>query len=125
MRSTFARTRIRATIGMAALAAVTMLLPSGAATAAAPPTPGGWSPVWIEDFNGPAGSLPDSGRWNFDLGGGGFGNNELQNYTNSPSNVSHDGQGNLVITARRENVGSCWYGACTHTSGQRSQYVSR
>ena len=116
MRIGTRRTRTSLTIGAAAVAAVALLLPN--ANAAAPPTPTGWTPVMIDDFNGPAGTLPDPARWGYDLGGGGFGNGELQNYTNRASNVSTDGQGNLVITARKENFGNCWYGACTHTSGR-------
>jgi beta-glucanase (GH16 family) len=45
--------------------------------------------------------LPNPANWNFDLGAGGWGNQELQRYTNDPANVSHDGEGNLVITAIR------------------------
>ncbi|MEQ8713325.1 MAG: glycoside hydrolase family 16 protein [Cyclobacteriaceae bacterium] len=56
---------------------------------------------WEDDFEGPAGELPNPNDWNYDLGGGGFGNNELQVYTNNPENVSKDGNGNLVITAIR------------------------
>lgn len=118
MRTGFTRTRTRAAIGIAAAAALVLILPNIGANAAAPPAPAGWTPVMIDDFNGPAGTLPDPVRWGYDLGGGGFGNGELQNYTNRASNVSTDGAGNLVITARKENVGSCWYGACTHTSGR-------
>ncbi|MDP9394060.1 MAG: ricin-type beta-trefoil lectin domain protein [Actinomycetota bacterium] len=118
MRLGRVRNRFRTAIAIAATAAAALIVPNGTAVAAAPPTPSGWTPVWIEDFNGAAGTSPDPAKWNFDLGGGGWGNAELQNYTNRPSNVSHDGAGNLVITARQENFGSCWYGACTHTSGR-------
>ena len=41
---------------------------------------------------------PDPNKWGYDLGAGGWGNGELQNYTNSPSNAVVQG-GNLVITA--------------------------
>lgn len=101
-----------ASLGLAATVTTT------SASAAAPPTPSGWTPVWIDDFNGPAGSAPDPSKWGYDVGGHGYGNAELQNYTNRPENVSLDGAGNLVITARKENYGSCWYGLCTHTSGR-------
>ncbi len=76
--------------------------------------------TWQDEFNGAAGTSVDPAKWKFDLGGGGFGNNELQNYTNSTSNVAHDGQGNLVITARKENPNNaqCWYGTCQYTSGR-------
>lgn len=53
-------------------------------------------------FDGAAGTAPDPAVWNFDTGGTGWGNNELQNYTNKRNNSALDGHGNLVITARRE-----------------------
>ncbi len=57
--------------------------------------------VWSDEFEGAANTSPDATKWSFDIGRGtdGWGNQELQSYTNSPSNVSHDGEGNLVITA--------------------------
>lgn len=91
---------------------------SKSAPASATAAPAGWTSVWNEDFVGPAGSSPDATKWTYDLGGQGWGNSELQNYTDRPSNVSLDGRGNLVITARRENEGYCWYGDCTHTSAR-------
>jgi beta-glucanase (GH16 family) len=64
-------------------------------------------PVWEENFEGPAGSPPDPARWNFDTGGGGWGNQELESYTARPENAELDGEGHLVITARKESyVGS-------------------
>lgn len=64
-----------------------------------------WQLSWSDEFDGTAGSLPDASKWGFDLGNNGWGNQELQNYTNRPENVSLDGNGNLVITALRENFG--------------------
>lgn len=55
-----------------------------------------------EDFNGPAGSMPDPKVWTAETGGGGWGNEEGQTYTARPENVQLDGQGHLVIIARRE-----------------------
>jgi beta-glucanase (GH16 family) len=73
--------------------------------------------IFDEEFNGPAGSLPDSSKWSADVGGGGWGNNQLEYDTNN-KNVSQDGNGNLVIEARKENPSNyqCWYGTCTYTS---------
>ncbi|MFY8003861.1 MAG: glycoside hydrolase family 16 protein, partial [Chitinophagaceae bacterium] len=62
-----------------------------------------WELTWSDEFNTNSGSLPDASKWVFDIGAGGWGNSEFQYYTNRPSNVSTDGNGNLVITARREN----------------------
>lgn len=66
-----------------------------------------WELVWSDEFNGPSGASPDPAKWRFDVGTGqdGWGNQELQYYTNRPSNVSQDGNGNLVITAHREAFG--------------------
>ena len=61
-----------------------------------------WELVWSDEFNGTAGTLPDATKWTFDVGAGGWGNAELQHYTNRPTNVSLDGSGKLVITARQE-----------------------
>ncbi|MGX6605867.1 family 16 glycosylhydrolase [Micromonosporaceae bacterium Da 78-11] len=76
--------------------------------------------TWSDEFNGGANSSVDGSKWNFDLGGGGYGNSELQYYTNRTSNVAQDGQGHLAITARKENPSGyqCWYGSCTYTSGR-------
>jgi beta-glucanase (GH16 family) len=62
--------------------------------------------TWEDNFDGAANTPPSSARWRYDLGGGGWGNGELQTYTNSTNNVALDGQGRLVITARRESNGS-------------------
>jgi beta-glucanase (GH16 family) len=67
--------------------------------------PGGGAarqPVWADEFSGPADAAPDPARWNFDVGGNGWGNEELQYYTARASNASLDGEGNLAITARKE-----------------------
>lgn len=51
----------------------------------------------FDDFDGPAGSKPNPAFWSIQTGGGGWGNNELQEYTEDA--VALDGEGNLVITA--------------------------
>lgn len=56
-------------------------------------------PVWQDEFD--YSGLPDSSRWGYDIGGGGWGNNELQYYTRSISNASV-ANGVLTITARKE-----------------------
>jgi beta-glucanase (GH16 family) len=86
---------------------------------------GGWVLRWSDEFEGPAGSPPDPEVWGFDLGDGsangltGWGNNELQWYTDDPRNVALDGEGHLVISAL-ESDGSleCFYGPCLFTSAR-------
>jgi beta-glucanase (GH16 family) len=60
---------------------------------------------FFDDFLGPAGSPPNPLYWTYDLGGGGWGNNELETYTNLPANVRLDGQGHLVIQAQKTATG--------------------
>ncbi|RKS09401.1 beta-glucanase (GH16 family) [Nocardiopsis sp. Huas11] len=61
--------------------------------------------VWSDEFDGPAGAAPDPAHWNHETGDHGWGNGELQNYTDSRENSALDGDGNLVITARQEADG--------------------
>jgi beta-glucanase (GH16 family) len=63
--------------------------------------PSVWKIVWQDEFNGPNGSAPDSSKWVLETGGSGWGNNELEYYTNRPINA-HLESGALVITALRE-----------------------
>jgi beta-glucanase (GH16 family) len=58
--------------------------------------------TWSDEFDAPAGTGPDLSKWTCELGGWGWGNNELQTYTNRADNVFHDGNGNLVIRAQKE-----------------------
>ncbi len=76
--------------------------------------------TFADEFNGPAGSPVDGSKWRVETGNNGGNNREYQYYTNRTQNVATDGQGNLVITARRENPGnySCWYGRCQYTSAR-------
>jgi beta-glucanase (GH16 family) len=58
--------------------------------------------LWADEFNGKKGSLPSSKNWDYDIGNGyGWGNAELEYYTNKPANISTDGKGKLVISANR------------------------
>jgi beta-glucanase (GH16 family) len=68
-----------------------------------------WNLVWSDEFSGASGSAPDPSKWKYDIGGGGWGNNELEYYTNSRNNSYQDGAGNLVIKAIKENVGGMSY----------------
>src|SRR6478735_3630944 len=72
-------------------------------------TTAGYKLVWSDEFNGAMGSAVDSTKWTFDVGGTGWGNNELEYYTNSTNNAAMDGAGNLVITAKQESMGGKSY----------------
>src|SRR6201996_734496 len=55
--------------------------------------------VWSDEFN--TDGAPDPTKWGYDLGGGGWGNNELEYYTNRPDNAVIS-NGTLKITAKKE-----------------------
>ncbi len=117
------RPRIPITVATAALATIGLVQVTPAPDATAGTTAGTTAigPLtWSDEFNAAAGSAPDGSKWKYDIGGSGWGNNELQYYTNSTSNAAQDGNGNLVITARRENPANyqCHYGRCEYTSAR-------
>ncbi len=62
--------------------------------------------IWSQDFRRRSRERTDRSVWTNETGGGGWGNNELETYTDSRDNSALDGQGNLVITAKREADGS-------------------
>jgi beta-glucanase (GH16 family) len=66
-----------------------------------PKPPPGWTLVWNDEFSGPEGFSPDSQKWTYDLGGKGWGNHELESYTNRKENARIE-KGNLVITAQKD-----------------------
>lgn len=69
-----------------------------------PLTEARWELIWEDEFRGAAGAPPDPDNWVAETGTGegGWGNNELQYYTDRPDNAQLNGDGFLVITARRE-----------------------
>ena len=85
-----------------------------------------WQLIWSDEFNGAAGSFPDSTKWTYDTGGGGWGNSELETYCSPGSNtapcsaanpnVFMDGNGNLVIRARKDSSGN-WTSTRMKTQG--------
>ena len=63
--------------------------------------PKSWMLVWSDEFEGPSGSAVNSSKWSFDLGGRGWGNNELETYTSRAANAQLKA-GLLVIKALKE-----------------------
>ena len=63
----------------------------------------GYSQVWSDEFDG---SEVDENNWGYDIGGSGWGNNELEFYTNRNAYLT---DGNLVIRANKENYGGREY----------------
>ncbi|GAB6281672.1 MAG: hypothetical protein STSR0008_04130 [Ignavibacterium sp.] len=61
----------------------------------------GWTLVWSDEFNYKG--YPDPNKWSYDVGGHGWGNNELQYYTEFELNNARVEEGKLIIEARKEN----------------------
>ncbi|HTC94039.1 MAG TPA: glycoside hydrolase family 16 protein, partial [Terriglobales bacterium] len=92
-----------------------------------------WTLIWSDEFNGPAGSAPNSSNWAFETGNNnGWGNAELEYYcppgnnvapcSASNPNIFQDGNGNLVIQAIRTPSGT-WTSGRMKTEGlQQFQY---
>jgi len=64
--------------------------------------------VWSDEFNGADGSPPDRNTWYPESGGDGWGNNELEYYTNRINN-SYVYNGSLIIQALKEEYGGRGY----------------
>ncbi|WP_369226835.1 glycoside hydrolase family 16 protein [Streptomyces sp. R39] len=98
-----------ATMGLAVAAATTAALP---ASASAPGVPSGWNQVFLDDFNGSAGTGVNTSDWQYDTGtsypGGAanWGTGEVETMTSSTANVALDGSGNLKITPVRDSAGN-------------------
>jgi beta-glucanase (GH16 family) len=82
-----------------------------------PPTGEDWTLVWSDEFNG---TSVDTTVWNYEIGGSGWGNSELQYYTSRLDN-SYIENGNLVIQAKNESYGDRYYTSARMTTlGKKS-----
>lgn len=88
------------------------------------PVDKGWAfestPLWAEEFDTPG--APDANNWTYDIGGGGWGNNELQYYTSNANNVSI-ANGMLTITARKESQGGMNYTSTRMISKNKGDFL--
>ncbi|MEP6466998.1 MAG: glycoside hydrolase family 16 protein [Parafilimonas sp.] len=73
--------------------------------------------VWSDEFNT---SVIDTSVWNFETGGNGWGNHEQEYY--QPNNASIE-NGNLVITAKKETVGSNNYTSSRMTTQGKKEFL--
>jgi beta-glucanase (GH16 family) len=97
---------------------------AGAADTGAPDTGDdtaipGWTLTWSDEFDGADGTAADPSKWVHEVGGGGWGNDELEYYTDGTQNAVVQG-GNLVITATTDGASQyqCSYGTCQYTSAR-------
>jgi beta-glucanase (GH16 family) len=73
--------------------------------------------VWSDEFNYTG--LPDSTKWSYDIGGHGWGNDELEYYTSNRSENARVENGVLTIEARKEEfIGMNYTSARLVTKGK-------
>ncbi|MGI9158170.1 MAG: glycoside hydrolase family 16 protein, partial [Saprospiraceae bacterium] len=80
---------------------------------------------WSDEFN--YAGLPDSTKWSYDLGDGcpeicGWGNNELQYYTEKRLENARVEKGRLIIEARREKTGARDYSSARLVSRNKGDW---
>jgi beta-glucanase (GH16 family) len=71
--------------------------------------------TWSDEFN--YNGLPDSTKWNYDVGGHGWGNDELEYYTYKRLENARVENGKLILEVRKENYKGKGYTSarlCTH-----------
>jgi len=80
----------------------------------------GYTLVWNDEFSG---NSVDLSSWNMETGNGsnGWGNNELEYYTGSQKNVFVS-NGNLIIEARKESIGSFNYTSTRMTTQGKKEF---
>jgi beta-glucanase (GH16 family) len=108
------RTSERSWIGIAAIA-IALAGCGGRGSGATAPSPAPASQNWSDEFDGAANTLPSAAKWTYDLGAGGWGNQELETYTNQLANVHLDGNGHLVIHV--DKTGSSYSSTRLKTKG--------
>jgi beta-glucanase (GH16 family) len=79
----------------------------------------GYHLVWQDEFNGTALSSSD---WNYETGGDGWGNNELEYYTSGNKNA-YLLNGNLVIEAKKEDMGNRHYTSARITTAGKHEFL--
>ncbi len=93
---------------------VGLVIPTGGTTS--PLTYDGYNLVWADEFSTPNVNMAN---WSFETGEGGWGNQELQYYR--PDNTSIV-DGNLVITARKQNFGTSNYTSSRLVTKSKKQF---
>lgn len=76
-----------------------------------------WRIVWADEFEG---TKIDDEKWTYDIGDWGWGNGEEQYYTESRKENARIENGNLIIEARRNDMGKSWTSARLTTRGKTS-----
>ncbi|MFK7935661.1 MAG: family 16 glycosylhydrolase [Saprospiraceae bacterium] len=82
-------------------------------------------PIWVDEFDYEG--LPDSTKWSYDVGDGcphicGWGNNELEFYTENEMRNARVEKGNLIIEAHQEVLGGRQYTSARLVSRQKGDW---
>ena len=80
-----------------------------------------WQLVWSDEFN--YSGLPDESKWGYDVGGHGWGNKELQYYTERRKENARVENGHLIIEARRDGWESNEYTSARLTSKGKGDWT--
>jgi beta-glucanase (GH16 family) len=80
--------------------------------------PAFWVAVWSDEFDD---DVIDGSRWNFVSGAGGYGNNELQNYTDRAVNARIE-KGVLIIEAHAEDFEGSSYTSAKLTTESKAEW---
>lgn len=82
-----------------------------------------WELVWSDEFNGEG--LPDTTKWTYNVGNWGWGNNELQFYTDHRLKNARQENGSLIIEAHKNDSIYPWSSARLTTQGKQSFLYGR
>ena len=77
-------------------------------------------PIWQDEFD--YSGKPDAKKWGYDLGGHGWGNHELENYTENLENARVE-NGNLIIEARKEKSGKQPYSSARLVTKGKADFL--
>ena len=78
------------------------------------------TPSWQDEFD--YSGKPDPKKWSYDLGDHGWGNNELENYTDKIQNAKVE-NGHLIIEAIKEKSGKANYSSARLVSKGKGDFV--
>lgn len=90
------------------------------ATAQAKESP--WKLIWSDEFQ--KNGSPDSTKWGYDIGGHGWGNNELEYYTDNVRKNARVENGKLIIEAHKENVGGKGFSSARMVTRNKASWSS-
>src|SRR5215212_8839044 len=85
------------------------------------PVPKTYQLVWSDEFD--KDGLPDATKWGYDVGGNGWGNNELEYYTNARQENARVVNGNLIIEARKESFSGKNYTSARLLTKNKAQWT--